>query len=95
MIIEDETTTLVQHHRRITFEDGPIIPAKKNRGRVEFQVTHLALKWFEGQEPGPVVAHGVYFKPKVGIVHVERSFDLDGKRTPRWVKEAVHGTDAP
>lgn len=94
MIIDDETTTLQQHMRRITFQDGPLINVRHSRGAIQMQVTHLALKWFDGQEPGPVVAHGVYFHENKGIVHAERSYDLDGKKCPRWVKEAVHGTDA-
>jgi len=93
MITADETTTLKQHHRRITFTDGPVIGAKKTRGRQPFQVTHLSLKWFEGQEPGPVIAHGVYYHTaRQCMMHVERSYDLDGKKTPTWLKEAVHGT---
>lgn len=92
-ILDDETTTLIQHHRRITLHDGPIIGAKKSRQKVAFQVTHLALKWFEGQEPGPVVAHGVYYHPKHGAVHVERSYDLDGHKCPGWIKRAVRGSD--
>jgi hypothetical protein len=91
VIIDDETTTVRMHHRRITFQDGPIIGAKKNRGRVSFQVTHLHLKWAEDTLPGAVVAHGVYMHPKVGVVHAERSYDLDGKKTPNWIKEAVNG----
>lgn len=94
MIVDDETTSLVQHMRRITFEDGPVINVRKSRGAIQCQVTHLSIKWFDGQEPGPVIAHGVYFKQGVGLIHTERSYDLDGKKCPRWVKEAIHGPDA-
>lgn len=91
MIINDETVSVTMHHRRITFEDGPIIGAKKNRGRVAFQVTHLHLKWAADTPPSAVVAHGVYAHPKLGVVHAERSFAIDGNKTPRWVKDAVNG----
>lgn len=95
MIINDETTTVSMHHRRITFEDGPIIGSKKNRGRVSFKVTHLHLKWANNTPPGAVIAHGVYIHPTHGVVHAERSYDLEGKKTPNWIKEAVNVTDQP
>lgn len=93
MIIADETTSIVMHHRRITFEDGPVIGSKKNRGRVSFKVTHLALKWADKTPPGAVVAHGVYVHPTHGIIHAERSYDLVGKKTPNWIKDAINAAD--
>lgn len=95
MITADETTTVRMHHRRITFEDGPVIGAKKNRGRVSFKVTHLAIRWAENTPPAAVIAHGVYVHPKLGIVHTERSYVIDGNKTPKWIQEAVRGTDQP
>lgn len=93
MIAKDETVDLLQHHRRITFVPGTgkIIVGKKSRQSQSFLVTHLAMKWYEGAEPGPVVAHGVYNHPTHGIVHAERSYDLDSKKCPQWIKEAVRG----
>lgn len=94
MIAQDETKTLEMYIRRITFEpeSRPIVGAKKSIGRPAFYVTHLSLRWYEGQEPGPVIAHGVYFnEAEQCMVHVDRSYDLDGKKCPKWIKDAVRG----